>query len=106
VIFNMITNAYEAIGGAEGDSGRIRIAIESGASEIAVVVEDDGPGIVTEGGEDIFKTLVTSKPGGTGMGLDICRSIIRAHGGRLWAENRPEGGARVGFAIPAPREEQ
>jgi len=106
VIFNMITNAYEAIGGAERDSGCIRIAIEPGASEIAVVVEDDGPGIVTEGSEDIFKTLVTSKPGGTGMGLGICRSIIRAHGGRLWAENRPEGGARVGFAIPALREEQ
>jgi PAS domain S-box-containing protein len=101
VLLNVIQNAYEAMNGLEGARIRIWSAIEPGASEVTVVVEDNGPGIAAAAIEGIFEPLFTSKPGGTGMGLAISRSIIKAHGGRLWAENRPEGGARVAFAVPA-----
>ena len=103
VLLNVIQNAYEAMNGVKGARIRIRGAIDPEASEVTVVVEDDGPGIDADRIESIFEPLVTSKPGGTGMGLAISRSIIKAHDGRLWAENRPEGGARVAFAIPAPK---
>ena len=49
----------------------------------------------------IFEPLATWKPGGTGMGLALSNSIVEAHGGRMWAENKPDGGARVGLVIPA-----
>ena len=65
-----------------------------------------GPGIDPEKIDTIFEPLATWKPGGTGMGLAISNSIIQAHGGRMWAENRPEGGARVGFALPVLNEEE
>jgi len=68
-------------------------------------VEDSGPGIDPDQLDRIFEPLATWKPGGTGMGLAISNSIIKAHGGRMWAENRPEGGARVGFALPVHNKE-
>ncbi len=68
------------------------IYIEDNANT-SVICEDDKI-------ENIFELLVTWKPGGMGMGLAISNSIIESHGGRLWAENRREGGARIGFTLP------
>jgi signal transduction histidine kinase len=67
-------------------------------------VEDCGPGIDAERLDRVFEPLATWKPGGTGMGLAISNSIIKSHGGRMWAENRPEGGALVGFVLSLPNE--
>jgi two-component system sensor kinase FixL len=64
-------------------------------------VEDTGPGINPEKIEGIFDPLTTLKPDGLGMGLSISRSIVQAHGGRIWAENKPSGGARICFTLPA-----
>ena len=69
-------------------------------------MEDSGPGIRADKIDRIFEPLATWKPGGLGMGLAISNSIVEAHGGRMWAENRPEGGARVGFAIPVMKEDR
>jgi two-component system sensor kinase FixL len=63
-------------------------------------VEDNGPGIDADNIDRIFEPLATWKPGGTGMGLALSHTIVEAHGGRMWAENRSQGGARVGFALP------
>jgi len=93
---------------AETPRDELDLSIEtrSAATEVTVSVEDRGVGIDPEKIGTIFEPLATWKPGGTGMGLSISNSIIRAHGGRMWAENRPEGGARIGFSLPVPNEEE
>jgi signal transduction histidine kinase len=65
-----------------------------------VAVHDSGPGIHPEHLESIFNSFYTTKPSGTGMGLSICRSIIDAHGGRLWAEPNEPRGAVFQFTLP------
>ncbi|UCC53847.1 MAG: hypothetical protein JSV68_07705, partial [Anaerolineaceae bacterium] len=85
---------------------RIHIITAYAAGEVKVCVDDNGPGIDPKVIDGIFEPLATWKPGHTGMGLAISNSIINAHGGRMWAENRPERGARVGFSLPVPKEEE
>ena len=69
-------------------------------------ISDTGYGIPEKDISKIFDPFFTTKPAGqgTGLGLSITYDIIKAHGGRMWAENRPEGGARVGFALRIPEE--
>ena len=67
---------------------------------VLVTVADSGPGVAAEDRERIFESFYTTKSGGVGIGLSICRSIIEAHGGRLWADaNRPRG-AVLSFTLP------
>ncbi len=100
VLVNLIMNGVQAMSSVPRDERLIRVATASEENEVIVWVEDRGPGIDRDKIERIFEPLATWKPGGTGMGLALSNSIIEAHGGKLWAENRPNGGARVGFAIP------
>jgi signal transduction histidine kinase len=65
-----------------------------------VAVRDSGPGIDPEHRERVFQAFYTTKPSGTGMGLSICRSIIDAHGGWLWAEANDPRGAVFQFTLP------
>ena len=106
VLVNLITNANQAMSRLPHDDRRLRVATEHDDNEVRAWVEDRGPGIDDDKIGRIFEPLATWKPDGTGMGLAISNSIIEAHGGTMWAENRPEGGARVGFAIPVLREGQ
>jgi PAS domain S-box-containing protein len=101
VLMNLILNAIEAMKEVEG---RREIAIKSQiASEehIVVSVSDTGVGLPAEKAEHLFDTFVTTKPHGTGMGLSISRSIISAHGGRLWAEPNEPCGAVFRFTLPS-----
>jgi signal transduction histidine kinase len=100
VLVNLIMNGIEAMSDTAQDDHRLHIATAYDANEIKAWVEDCGLGIDVDKIDNIFEPLATWKPGGTGMGLAISNSIIEAHGGRMWAENRPEGGARVGFTLP------
>jgi signal transduction histidine kinase len=88
-------------------------SIEVGARELSistgqdrtgalVAVRDSGPGIDLEHLERVFEAFYTTKSGGMGMGLSICRSIIEAHGGRLWAEANEPRGAVFQFTLPGP----
>jgi signal transduction histidine kinase len=70
-------------------------------TEILVAVEDHGPGIAPEIELRIFEPFFSTKPAGTGMGLAICRSIVEAHEGHLWAINAPQGGAIFQFTLRA-----
>jgi signal transduction histidine kinase len=63
-------------------------------------VQDSGTGISEENARRLFDAFFTTKAEGMGMGLSICRSIIEAHGGRIWAEAPAEGGARLRFVLP------
>jgi signal transduction histidine kinase len=106
VLVNLIVNAAEAMKSTTKDTRRIHVATAHDANEVRAWVEDCGPGIDPDRIDAIFEPLATWKPGGTGMGLAISNSIIEAHRGKMWAENRPEGGARVGFILPAMKEGQ
>ena len=67
-----------------------------------VVVADTGPGIDPEIAGQLFQPFITTKRTGMGVGLSISRGLVEAHGGRIWAEPRPEGGTRVSFTLPVP----
>ncbi len=102
VLINLINNAKQAMQqSAKADQSISIITARGRDGEVQVTVEDNGPGIDPEKLEGIFEPLTTLKPDGLGMGLSISRSIVQAHGGRIWAENLPAGGARISFTLPA-----
>ena len=100
VILNLIINAVEAMSGA-GEGSR-ELLISSGKAEPGglVAVRDSGPGLAPEILERVFDAFYTTKPNGLGMGPSICRSIIEAHGGRLWAIASEPRGATFQFTLP------
>jgi two-component system sensor kinase FixL len=100
VLFNLIRNAIEAM----GDSAVRSLAISTAAQPkgfITIRVEDTGPGIREAIAPQLFKPFVTSKKTGMGIGLSICRTIVEAHGGRIWCDPAPEGGTIFQFTLPA-----
>jgi len=99
VVLNLVVNACEAMSAIDVHQRRITITarFEGSSCEVMCAVHDRGAGIATEDLERIFQPFVTTKTQGLGMGLAICRSIIEAHGGRLWGENAPDGGATFTF---------
>ncbi|QPH54122.1 two-component system sensor histidine kinase NtrB [Pontivivens ytuae] len=111
VLVNLLTNAYEAMEEAREtpvqvssaphlDPGRIELRAGANQSEIVVSVRDTGPGLTVEMMERMFDPLVTTKERGLGIGLAVCRSIVEAHDGRIWAANAPGGGAEIRFTLP------
>jgi PAS domain S-box-containing protein len=102
VILNLIINAVEALSSVR--EGARELVITTGKGEpdgVLVVVRDSGPGLSSAGLDRIFEAFYTTKPGGLGMGLSICRTIIEAHRGRLWATAAQPQGATFQFTLPA-----
>ena len=106
VVMNLILNAVEAMSSVAEGTRELSIGTEqSQTGGVVVAVRDSGPGIDPGQIERVFEPFYTTKTSGMGMGLSICRSIIAAHGGRLWAEaNRPRG-TTFQFTVPAGPEE-
>jgi PAS domain S-box-containing protein len=100
VILNLILNAVEAMGSVETTPRELLISTEQDHTGVLVAVRDSGPGIDSTHLERVFEAFYTTKPSGMGMGLSICRSIIDAHGGRLWAEANEPRGAVFQFTLP------
>lgn len=101
VVLNLILNGSEAMETVDRQCRELRIlTAKHDEKSVRVSVRDKGPGIDEAFIERIFEAFYTNKPQGMGMGLSICKSIIEAHGGRLWAENHPEGGATFSFTVP------
>jgi signal transduction histidine kinase len=106
VVLNLILNAVEAMGSVEAGARELSISTERDQTDgVLVAVRDSGPGIDPEHVERVFQAFYTTKPSGTGLGLSICRSIIDAHGGRLWAEANEPRGALFRFALPSAQNE-
>lgn len=102
VILNLIVNAVEAMSGTGKAPREVRISTaKDGARGVLVAVRDTGPGLAPGCFKRVFEAFYTTKPGGLGMGLSICRSIITAHGGRLWAAQNEPHGAIFQFTLPA-----
>jgi len=101
VMLNLILNAIEAMAGIDDEARTLMISTELSPSDgLVVAVGDSGPGVAPEDRERIFESFYTTKDTGVGIGLSICRSIIAAHQGRLWADAHQPRGAIFRFTLP------
>jgi len=102
VMLNLILNAIEAMISLDDDARELVVSTTLTPAEgLQVAVGDSGPGVAPEDRERIFESFYTTKGGGLGIGLSICRSIIDAHAGRLWVDARQPRGAAFRFTLPA-----
>ena len=106
VVLNLILNAVEAMSSVKKGVRELAISTEQHqAGGVLVTVRDSGPGIDPGHLDRVFDAFYTTKSSGVGMGLSICRSIINAHGGRLWADVNASGGALFQFTLPSAGKE-
>lgn len=101
VVLNLLLNAVEAMGSTETGARELLISTGQRHTDLLVAVRDSGPGIDSLHLNRVFDAFYTTKSSGMGMGLSICRSIIDAHGGRLWAEANEPRGTIFQFTLPA-----
>jgi signal transduction histidine kinase len=101
VLFNLLTNALRHT----PSDGAVAVLVEPRDVEVQVTVEDTGEGLPADAARRVFERFwrgdAARSKGGAGLGLAIARGLGEAQGGRIWAENRPEGGARISFTLPA-----
>ena len=101
VLMNLILNAVEAMTALDRGARELQISTSTHpAGSVLVVIRDSGPGLDPTSVDRVFQPFYTTKSDGMGMGLAICRSIVEAHGGRLWATSNEPQGATFQFAIP------
>ena len=101
VVLNLVMNATEAMSSVSDRARELLITTRNvGSDQVQVTVKDSGPGIDPNTLDKIFDPFYTTKPGGMGMGLSICRSILQAHGGRLWAAAKDGPGTTFHFTLP------
>lgn len=105
VLLNLLLNAAEAMGSVEEGARELVVSTQRDQAGVLVAVRDSGPGIDPAHLDRIFDAFYTTKSSGTGMGLSICRSIIHAHGGKLWAGANEPRGAVFQFTLPATTRE-
>lgn len=99
LLINVLRNAIQA---CPADSGQVRVHWKQESSDVVIRIDDNGPGI--ENPENLFVPFFSTKPGGSGIGLVLCRQIAEANGGTVHLQNRPEGGARATIALPLDQE--
>src|SRR6185312_2859664 len=107
VVLNLIVNAVEAMTMDSEQPGNLGVATGTDTSgHVVVTISDSGPGLTAEYSDRVFEACHTTKPGGLGMGLAICRSIVESHGGTIWVTRNEPRGAVFQFALPVGAAEQ
>jgi signal transduction histidine kinase len=102
VILNLLLNAIEAMSTVDGGPRQLLVRSQKhDLDSVLIAVQDSGTGVESERIDSVFDAFHTTKPNGMGMGLAICRSIIAAHGGRLWVTNNARRGATFQFTLPS-----
>ena len=104
VMINLIINGMDAISASEQRRRSVIVVARRGEGSVEVAVTDSGAGIPAELVRKVFEPFFTTKPAGMGMGLAVSRTIVEAHGGRIWAENNATGGATFRFTLPVLKE--
>ncbi len=100
VVLNLVRNGMDAMAATPPAERRLSVAVTRAAAAVTVAVADRGCGLTPEVRDRMFQPFFTTKAGGMGMGLHICRSIMETHGGRVWAEPNPGGGTVFAFSLP------
>ncbi len=96
LVVNLVLNAVQAV----GPEGQVHVRVWTTDSTIRIEVEDDGPGLPEEVVQRLFEPMFTTRSGGTGLGLVVCRRVVENHAGRIRASNRTSGGAKFVVEIP------
>ena len=99
VLLNLMRNGLEAM--EASDTRELSVRIEAADGMVQVSIADSGPGVPPEVEAQLFQPFVTTKADGMGIGLSVCRTIVEAHGGRLWMAANPDGGSVFHFTVPA-----
>jgi signal transduction histidine kinase len=103
VILNLIINAMDAITDADAQSREVSVSTARPGAHAEIRIGDTGPGIPAADLKGIFDPFFTTKPQGMGMGLAIARTVVEAHRGQIFAENKPSGGAQFTIRLPIAR---
>ena len=104
VILNLLLNAFDALKGCPAHDRRILLRVErEDGNKLKVTVRDSGMGLNSDDFNKLFQPFFTTKRDGLGIGLSICRSIVQAHGGRMWAKNDPGYGTTFCFTVPVAK---
>jgi signal transduction histidine kinase len=98
-ILNLVLNAIQAM----PDGGTLNLRTDTSQGVVRLTVSDTGPGLAQDLADQLFDTRVTTKPGGTGLGLPLVRMIVEAHGGSVWYRSAPEHGATFTLVLPTDR---
>lgn len=100
VLLNLLRNGMDAMASTPAAERHLQVSVVRADAAVTVAVADRGCGLTPQVRDQMFQPFFTTKAGGMGMGLHICRSIMETHGGRVWAEDHPGGGAVVAFSLP------
>ena len=104
VVVNLVMNALEAMKSHDGGTRQVIVRTSHADGAVRLSVADTGCGLAPEVAAHLFEPFFTTKPDGHGIGLALCRTIIRSHDGSIWAESAPSGGTIVTFSLPLPHE--